>query len=321
MDNLRRFFRFQYSLRVRLTVPFLLITVVVAGLGVYVITRLTSGSVQERLANQLVDSAQTASETIVDYERQTLATLRLMTNTSGVGEAVRNNDIEALNPLIQPIAINEELTRVIVFDAAGNNIYQFDATPTTTTINVAFLDVVAQVVSEVQDEQGDKFAAIVTHPEAPNTPYLYISAPILTPELVGGIMIGVPMPQYVQLVSSRAIVQVMYYDLRGNLLGTTFPGGEGLLLSEGETSALIAEAASTAPISQVTLDDNQYNVLYAPLQVRGTVVGLAIYGLRSDFIVDLVNNNRNTLTLVFTFLFLAVLAVGYLTSQSVLRPL
>ena len=43
------------SIRLKVILPYLLLTVVVSVIGVYVVTRLVAGSVQERLTKQIAD--------------------------------------------------------------------------------------------------------------------------------------------------------------------------------------------------------------------------------------------------------------------------
>src|SRR5512145_3220750 len=76
------------NISTRITGPFLLMVIIIAAVGVYVVTYLVAGSIQERFNNQLLSSADAASSSIVDIERQQLATLRLMVFTQGVDKAL-----------------------------------------------------------------------------------------------------------------------------------------------------------------------------------------------------------------------------------------
>ena len=51
------------GINMRVTVPFLVIVAIIAGIGVFIVTRLVAGSLQERFNNQLLDSAHAASNT------------------------------------------------------------------------------------------------------------------------------------------------------------------------------------------------------------------------------------------------------------------
>ncbi len=88
----------------RIIGPFLLVVILIAGIGVFTVTRLVAGSVQERFSNQLADSASAASNSIADIERQQLATLRLLVFTEGVPAAVLAGDVASLDLWLRPIA-------------------------------------------------------------------------------------------------------------------------------------------------------------------------------------------------------------------------
>ncbi|PJF39160.1 MAG: hypothetical protein CUN54_09320, partial [Phototrophicales bacterium] len=91
------------GIRTRVTGPFLLLIAIVAILAVFIVTRLVAGSIQERFNNQLVDSANAASNAIVEIERQQLATLRLMVFTDGVAAAVEKRDVANLDAWLRPV--------------------------------------------------------------------------------------------------------------------------------------------------------------------------------------------------------------------------
>src|SRR5437868_12893808 len=109
------------GIRTRIIGPFLAVILLVAGIGVFTVTRLVAGSIQERFSNQLADSASAASNSVVEIERQQLTTLRLMVFTEGVPAALSSKDITTLEQWLRPIAANARVDDVIVFDNAGQS--------------------------------------------------------------------------------------------------------------------------------------------------------------------------------------------------------
>ncbi len=63
------------GINMRVTGPFLVIVAIIAGIGVFIVTRLVAGSLQERFNNQLLDSARAASNSIGDIEREQLGVI------------------------------------------------------------------------------------------------------------------------------------------------------------------------------------------------------------------------------------------------------
>src|SRR5206468_10879427 len=107
------------GIRARIIAPFLLVVILIAGIGVFTVTRLVAGSIQERFSNQLADSASAASNSIVEIERQQLSTLRLMVFTEGLPDALSKKDIASLEQYLRPVATNAGIDDVIVFDNTG----------------------------------------------------------------------------------------------------------------------------------------------------------------------------------------------------------
>src|SRR5258706_12197636 len=110
------------GIRARIIAPFLLVVILIAGIGVFTVTRLVAGSVQERFSNQLADSASAASNSIADIERQQLETLRLMVFTEGISDAVTAGDTASIDLWLRPLAANATLDDMIVFNAAGRSL-------------------------------------------------------------------------------------------------------------------------------------------------------------------------------------------------------
>jgi hypothetical protein len=94
------------GLRAQLIVPYVVLTLVTAMVGTFVVTRLVTSSVRERFVNQLYEAGRVAADGIVRRERVHLETLRLMAFSAGVPEALEAGDERQLLTLLQPIAVN-----------------------------------------------------------------------------------------------------------------------------------------------------------------------------------------------------------------------
>src|SRR5260221_14401429 len=90
----------------RIIGPFLLVIIMIAGIGVFTVTRLVAGTIQERFSNQLADSASAASNSVIDIERQQLAPFRLMSFTKDEPAPIMNDDVDPLELWFSPIAAN-----------------------------------------------------------------------------------------------------------------------------------------------------------------------------------------------------------------------
>ena len=65
------------GLQGKLIVPYVLLTLVLAAVGIYIVTRLVTSTIRERFVNQIYEAARVASDSVVQQERAHLESLRL----------------------------------------------------------------------------------------------------------------------------------------------------------------------------------------------------------------------------------------------------
>jgi hypothetical protein len=78
------------SIRFKVILPYLLLTLLVAVTGAYVVTRLVANSLEERLANQLLEAGRVISDSMARQEIDQVQSARVVAFTRGVGEALRD---------------------------------------------------------------------------------------------------------------------------------------------------------------------------------------------------------------------------------------
>jgi hypothetical protein len=81
----------------KIIIPYLLLTLIVAGIGAFIIVNLVTGTLQERFNNQLLDSGRVVAESMVGNEEERLSVLRQVAYTEGVPESLANADYDAPN--------------------------------------------------------------------------------------------------------------------------------------------------------------------------------------------------------------------------------
>ena len=299
-----------------------------AAIGVFIVTRLVAGSLQERFNNQLLDSARAASNSITDIEREQLATLRLMAYTEGVAEAILDGNTDDLDLWLRPIAANARLDDVIIFDSTGQGILQLERvdnysleyhTPTPPDLSDR-MGVQGVLVAQA-DEIGDKYVDLVGEP--PDALF-YISSPVKDDDnqIVGGITVGMKMQRLAVLVSDQALSSVVLYDRDGKVMGSTFRliALDVLKLSPDETDALVHQAGDYSPIEEVTFNGTPYHVMYTTFELRSQAVGLLAVGLPTNYIVERIGTGRDQFAILFAALFMLVGGLGLATARTITRP-
>ncbi|MCA9904876.1 MAG: HAMP domain-containing protein, partial [Anaerolineae bacterium] len=329
----KRLLRLLYpKVRTRVITPFLLAIILIAGVGVYTVTRLVAGSLQERFNNQLFDSANAASNTVVGIEAQLLAALRAMVFTQGVGDALTAQDVAQLDTLLRPIAANDTLDELNLYTTDGQGIFRLRRVGTLVASSLAFdtpdpLNVQAwsgaiRVANSEVDPLGDKFADLVS---IEDVPYLFISAPALAEDgtVIGGISAGVRVEGFTLELAAQALSSVALLDNDGHVLGNAFRavGDDLLQLDPAAVAALSATTEDTSPIVEKDLNGIPYQLLYAPFKVRSQQIGLLVVGLPTNFIVEQAGVSRDLTAALFAILFVVVSLAGISIARTITSPL
>src|SRR5512139_488289 len=126
---LRLFKRFITSIGTRIIVPYFLLTLVVAGVGAFIVVRLTTASLQERFYNQLLDAGRVVSESMVNYEAERLEVLRAVAGTEGVPESLAKADRTGLAAWVPQIIANSNVDAVELLDQQGREVYGWQRPP------------------------------------------------------------------------------------------------------------------------------------------------------------------------------------------------
>ena len=113
--------RVNMPVRVKITLPYLILALIFALAGAYIVSQVVLESVQERYLNQLVETGVRSADWMVRQENSMLSTLRLVVNSQGVPDAVQNGETETLRILVLPLAVNagEELVEILNKDGVS----------------------------------------------------------------------------------------------------------------------------------------------------------------------------------------------------------
>jgi len=107
------------SIRFKVIVPYLLLTLIVAVTGAYVVTRLVSKSLGERLSNQLLEAGRAVSNSMARQEIKQLEAARLIAYTRGLCDALRENDTTQLVDLATPAMGGTSIESLVIFNGQG----------------------------------------------------------------------------------------------------------------------------------------------------------------------------------------------------------
>jgi putative nucleotidyltransferase with HDIG domain len=317
----RRIPRFlQWGIRWKIMAPYALLTAAFAILGSFLVTRLVTGSLEERFSSQLIESSRVASDAVVRKERQHLGAIRAVAYTEGLAEAVAASDSEAVARLAGPVSSNVRVDRLEVLGRDGNLLFGAHASgrlePSPADEPYLAWSIVNDVLAGRSDGAGDRWAQVVWTSDGPA---IYTAAPVKDGDLVVGVvLVGTLIDSLLTGIKAEALADVTLYTTDGELLGTTFAVDDSdrpALVGRGVTSL-----GSTMRFEQ-TLFGRGYDFLVADLRLRNEVVGRYAVALPTGFISSAGSAARWEMGLLFGAVTLLVLGIGLLVARHFAVPL
>jgi signal transduction histidine kinase len=322
-----------FSIRLKIISPYLLLTFIVMAAGVYGVVTLVAGSLDERLNNHLVEAGVVVADTLVRQELKHQETARALAFTKGFAEALVNQDHARVREIVEPIAVNENLENLIVLDAQGEQLLHL------VQQDNALLDV--QRPFEAEDVWIIHTLLTEGNPEAPpqrglgqhpiNGRYYYFTAmPVAwEDELVGVVTIGTSLNTFLPTFKSTSLADVTIYFEEGEAIASTFTAAMGptetqALLTELSISPMTYNVRRMTPeltaLDNVRILDREYRVAMGPLRIGNESLAVFSVALPTDFIFTASRTSRNTYIGIIVFAAAAVILVGYVISQRITRP-
>lgn len=329
----RRFWPLLFPIRGKIIFPYLVLTILVAVVGTYVVTYLVAGSLDERLTNHLLEAGRVVSDGVVQYELGHLEAARVIAFTRGLAEAVRDGDRERVEDLASPAAAGLGLECLLIVDNNGrlllHTLRQADGSYAHSSYDFQPPEIVFALL-EARDPKGLPRRGFALHPV--NHRYYYLTAiPIsLGEQMVGVVVVGTPLDVLLAYLKSTSMANVTIYLDGGQAIGTTFvlaeyPAGNSDSLKALSIQPDLYEeclhSIETTLGENVQIAGRWYRVARGPLRVGNDTLGVFSVALPADFIVRAGATNRAVYALLFALVAGAVIAIGYTIAQRITRPL
>lgn len=320
------------SIRFKVILPYLLLTLIVAVTGAYVVTRLVSSSLNERLENQLAEAGRVVSDTMARQEIRQLEAARIIAYTRGLGDAIQAGDTDRVRALAQPAAGGLNVESLMVFDAEGQEalhlLKQSDGTlpPVTQPGSLAALRIVKTILAE--NNPGSLPQRALALDPVDGRYYYFTAIPILAGnQVVGAAVVGTSLNTLLTQLKSTALADVILYGENGQAVASSL-GGAG-------TEMLYQRTISISPVEyqqlivqneivhgqNISADGRSYSLARGPLKVGGDSIAVFAVVLPSDFVVQSGALNRNFYIVLYSAAMLAVILVGYFVARLIISPL
>jgi putative nucleotidyltransferase with HDIG domain len=327
--------RVRIPIRIKITIPYLLLSIILAIAAAYIITQLIVENVEERFNKQLYEAGKISSELSVNYESQLLETERLLANVEGVATAIQMNDPDTLRTLTLGIIANDQQEAVEFFDLHGNHVLSVHHRPGGNPEDYYFssgglsaftgLEIVQKVLAQENDTRGDKFAGLT---ETDLGPVLYISGPIHNSQgnLAGVVLVGRSLAKLSMDVRSKTFAQITYYDHTGHVIYSTLPSPIDIAPELAAQTISFKDIQSTRRTLPIQRDLNVANIPFAEIlgswEVRGNQeLGVLGVALSQNAVVQSSTSSRWRIFFLVAAANFLVILVGIHLANRITRPL
>ena len=320
------------SIRFKVILPYLLLTLIVAVTGAYVVTRLVSSSLSERLANQLVEAGRVVSDTIARQEIRHLESARLIAYTRGLGAAIQTGDTDDVAALVKPVTGGLNVESLLVFDAAGRESLHLIKQSNGTIMDVnqpgqtSTLAIVEKLLAE--SNPGSLPKRELALDPVDGRYYYFTAVPVVVENQVAGtVVVGTSLNTLLINLKSTSLADVIIYGENGQALASSLgsAGTETLFLRTisipAELYLEILEQEHTVQGEHLVADDRSYSLARGPLKVGGDRIAVFAVVLPRDFVVLSGSINRNIYVALYSLAMLAVILIGYFITRLIINPL
>ncbi len=318
------------SIRLKVILPYLLLTVVVSVIGVYVVTRLVSNSIQERLKNQLLEAGRVVSDSFVRQEVRHIEAARIIAYTSGLADALSNEDEETVQALAGPVASGLGLENLILISAQGNELVHLvldenrDLQRVGQNTDAVNSSIVAPLLQNRNPEEPPRRALGMNL--ANDEVYYYTALPVSSDgKFSGVVVVGTSIRTILPFLKSTALADVIIYGGDGQAIGSTLGAGDqnalNLLSITKEEYKQSILSDDIVQGSNIEVDKRAYSVARGPLQVGNDRIGVFAVALPLEFVLQSALDSRTTYVVLFTVVFFFVMAIGFLVSRRIIKPL
>ena len=320
------------SIRFKVILPYLLLTILVAVTGAYVVIRLVATSLDERLANQLLESGRVVSDMMVQQEVEQVKAARLVAYTLGLSEALHTADVDQVSTLTGPVAEGMEPESVLVLDAQGREVSHFikqsNGLPDNVTRSgqLAELPFVTELLGENNPDSPPRRG--LAQDPIDKRYYYYTAIPVtFEDQVTGAVVIGTSLNSIIPELKETSLANVILYGEDDRAIASSILVEDDQNLFQQTISIpndiyqSVLENKDVIPGQNITVGGRSYKIAYAPLTIGDDRLGVFAVLVPQNFVIESSQMNRNTYVLLYSLATIAVILLGTLIARLIVNPL
>lgn len=319
------------SIRFKVILPYLLLTVIVAVIGVYVVTRLVSRTLEERLTNQLLEAGRVVSDTVARQEMRHVTAARLIGYTEGLADALDREDGETALNLAEPTFAGLGFDNLILISPQGNELVHLLMNENGSlqreerNTGVAGSSIVMPFLQS-QNPEAPPLRALGEN-RADQKTYYYTALPVaLDGQFHGVVVIGTSTNKLLPLLKATSLADVILYGADGKLIGSTLGGGAQdalapLSMTKDEYQQHLVAKDIVRGENNIIVLGRSYSIAQGPLQVSNARIGVFAVALPSEYVADPALRSRIIYISLFTGVFFVVIVIGFIVARRITNPI
>jgi signal transduction histidine kinase len=320
------------SIRLKVILPYLLLTVVVAITGVYVVTKLVANSLSERLTNQLLEAGRVVSDDFARQEVKHVESARILAFTRGLAEALSDGDRESVISLAKPTASGLGIEDLILIDSNGHEILHLIRGPDGSLQEVAQatgagnLSIVQNLLAAKNPDSLPQRGLGINPVDGRYYYFTALPVPLGT-QIAGVVVIGTSLDTILPYLKSTSLADIILYGENGRAIATTLGAvatdktSLETLSIGGEDYLQIVSSNDLVHGENFSLDGRWYSLARGSLRVSNNRLGAFAVVLPLNFVLQAGAVSRNTYIVLFTGAMIAVVLIGYFISRLIINPL
>ena len=320
------------SIRFKVILPYFFLTLLIAVTGAFVVIRLVSASLEERLSNQLLEAGRVVSDTMGRQEISQIQDARLVAFTRGLGEALQTGNDEQVTALAIPATGGLSVESVMVIDTQGrerlHTIRQSngDIQDVTRAGQNATLSLVNELLLENNPDSLPR-RTIAKNP-IDERYYYFTAIPVQQEQNVAGvIVVGTSLDTLIPLLKATASADVVVYDSNGQALASTLGvnAADPLFLKTFTIGTdfynRVINQDEIVEGENFKVDERMYRSGFSPLMVSDDRIAVFAVVLPMNFVVESSTTSRTNYIALYTVAMIAVVLVGYFIARMIIKPL
>ena len=321
------------SIRIKVILPYLLLTLLVAITGAYVVTRLVSNSLSERLNNQLLEAGRIVSDDFARQELDHIEKARIIAFTRGVADSVHAEENSELSELVLPTAGANNIENIYIIDMQGREMLHLLEQSNETILDATKLsqENAFEFIQPMLDSKDPEAAPLRTINKDPenNRWYYFTAIPfVASNQLIGVVVIGTSLDTIMPYLKSTSLADVIIYGENGQAIASTFQAQdeeEGIFLKTLSIPLdVYQEVVTTEKLvsgANISVGGRAYSLVRGKLQVSDDLLGVFAVVLSSDYVAETSTFNRNFYVGIFSVAMVIVVFLGFFIARLIINPL